>query len=224
MKFLGFYPDSVAARARAARTPPRLLTLWQSLGLGAGGFCLIIVIVMGIVAAADNPLKKHLGDKWAYTIYALVFIGMAGGLFRKLIIPPAPLLRVYVLFAAALFLYAAAWMAAYRPFRNVLGEWLGSLAGGMGLGLVFATAFDAPKQALRIILVLCITSATGYFGVKCLYQFVPGIVGAFVCGAAYGLVMGTGLGCALYVCQEPARQRLKTLPPSGATASVARSS
>ena len=215
MKFLGFYPESIAARARAAAAPPRLLTLGQSLGLGAGGFCLIIMIVIGILAAADQPLKKHLGDKGAHAVYALLFILMAGGLFRKLIIPPAPVLRVYVLFAATFFLYAAAWMATYSPFRNIFGEWLGALAGGTGSGLVLATAFDAPKQALRIILVLCITSATGYFGVKWLYPFIPGIVGAFVCGATYGLVMGTGLGCALYACQEPARERLKTVPASG---------
>jgi len=114
------------------------------------------------------------------------------------------------LFAAAFFLYDAAWIAAYRPFRNVLGEWLGSLAGGTGLGLVLATVFDAPKQAVKVILVLCVTSSAGYFGGKFLHQYGPGIVGALVWGAAYGLGLGTGLGYALYACQEPARKRLKT--------------
>jgi hypothetical protein len=218
MKFLGFYPQTVAARVRATAAPPRLPTLGQSLGFGAGGFGLVIVIVMAIAAVTDNLLKKYLGDKGGYAFNALLFILMAGGVFRRLVIAPAPAFRVYVLFAAAFFLYAAAWTAAYRPFRNVLGEWLGSLAGGMGLGLVFATVFDAPKQAVKVILVLCITSAAGYFGVKSLYQYIPGVVGALVCGAAYGSVLGAGLGYALYACQEPARQRLKTLSTSGATA------
>jgi len=222
MKFLGFYPETVAARVRAAAAPPRLLTLGQSLGFGAVSFCLIIVLVMGIAAMTDNFLKKYLGDKGSYAFSALLFILMAGGVFRRLVIAPAPLFRVYILFAAAFFLYAAAWTAAYRPFRNVLGEWLGSLAGGMGLGLMIATVFDAPKQAVRIILVLCITSAAGYFGVKWLYPYIPGIVGALVCGAAYGLVVGAGLGYALYACQEPARQQLKTLSASGASAAASR--
>ena len=216
MKFLGFYPETVAARVRAAAAPPRLLTLGRSLGIGAGGFCLIIVIVMAMAAVTENFLKKYLGDKGSYALNALLFILMAGGVFRRLVIAPAPAFRVYVLFAAAFFLYVAAWTAAYRPFRNVLGEWLGSLAGGTGLGLVLATVFDAPKQAVKVILVLCITSSAGYFGVKFLYQHNPGIVGALVCGAAYGLGLGTGLGYALYACQEPARQRLKTIDQSKA--------
>src|SRR6266516_1067449 len=222
MKFLGFYPESVAARVRAAAAPPRLLTLGQSIGFGAGGFCLVIVILMAIAAVTDHLLKKYLGDKGGYAFNALLFILMAGGVFRRLVIAPAPVLRVYVLFAAAFLLYVAALTAAYRPFRNVLGEWLGSLAGGTGLGLVFATIFDAPKQAIKAILVLCVMSSAGYFGGKFLHQYIPGVVGALVWGAAYGLGMGTGLGYALYACQEPARQRLKTLSASGATASSSR--
>ena len=223
MKFLGFYPETVAARVRANAAPPRLLTLGQSLGFGAGGFCLAIVIVMAIAAVTNNFLKKYLVDKWVYGFDALLFILLAGGVFRRLVIAPAPVFRVYVLFAAAFFLYDVAWMTAHHPFRNnVLGEWLGSLAGGTGLGLVLATVFDAPRQAVKVILVLCVASSAGYFGGKFLYPYLSGIVGALVWGAAYGLGLGTGLGYALYACQEPARQRLKTLSASGPKASVPR--
>src|SRR5439155_20401236 len=114
MKFLGFYPETVAARVRAAAAPPRLLTLGQSIGFGAGGFCLVIVIVMGLAAVTDDLLKKHLSDKGAYALDVLLLILMAGGVFRRLIIAPAPVFRVYVLFAAAFFLYDAAWTAAFR--------------------------------------------------------------------------------------------------------------
>ena len=222
MKFLGFYPETVAARVRAHAAPPRLLTLSQSLSFGAGGFCLVIVIVMVLAAVTDNVLKKYLGDKWFYGFNALLFVLLAGGVFRRLVIAPAPAFRVYVLFAAGFFLYDAAWMAAYHPFRNLLGEWLGSLAGGTGLGLALATVFDAPKQAVRVILVLCITSAAGYFGGKFLRPYLPGILGALAWGAAYGMGLGAGLGYALYACQEPARQRLKSLSASGAKASASR--
>jgi hypothetical protein len=224
MKFLGFYPDTVATRARAAAAPPRLLTLGQSLRFGAVGFCVVIMVVMGIAALTDTLLKKHVGDKWTYAFNASLLILMAGGVFRRLIIAPAPVFRVYVLFAAAFVLYDAAWTAAYRPFRNVMGEWLGSLAGGMGLGLAFATIFDAPKQAVRVIVVLCITSAAGYFGGKFLQPHLPGLVGALVFGAAYGLGLGAGVGYALYTCQEPARQRLKTVSGSSPKSSISRPS
>src|SRR5688572_30248264 len=105
MKFLGFYPETVAARVRAHAAPPRLLTLGQSLGFGAGGFCLVIVMVMAAAAVTDNFLKKYVGDKWVYGFNALLFILLAGGVFRRLVIAPAPVFRVYILFAAGFFLY-----------------------------------------------------------------------------------------------------------------------
>ena len=58
MKFLGFYPETVAARVRAAAAPPRLLTLGQSLGFGAGGFCLVIVIVMAVTTCVNALLRR----------------------------------------------------------------------------------------------------------------------------------------------------------------------
>jgi hypothetical protein len=222
MKFLGFYPDTVAARVRANTAPPRLLTLGQSLGCGALGFCLVIVIVMAIASVTDSFLKKHLGGKGGYAVNALLFILMAGAVFRRLVIGPAPAFRLYFLFAAAFLLYDTAWTAAYRPFRNLLGEWLGSLAGGTGLGLALATVFDAPKQAVKVILTLCVTPSAGYFAGKFLHQYIPGVPGALVWGAAYGLGLGTGLGYALYACQEPTRQRLKAFSTRAATASSPR--
>src|SRR6185503_8283291 len=114
--------------------------------------------------------------KWVYAFNALLFILLAGGVFRRLVIAPAPVFRVYILFAAGFLLYDAAWIAAYRPFRNGLGEWLGSLAGGTGLALALATVFDAPKQTVRVILVLCVASATGYFGGKFLQPHIVHII------------------------------------------------
>jgi len=222
MKFLGFYPESVAARARAAGVPARTLTLTQSLGLGAGGFCVVSVLVITVAAFADNTLRNYLGRTGAYLVYDLMIVLMAGAVFRRLIIAPHPAFRAYVLFTAAFFLYYVTWATAFHPFQNLLAEWLGSLAGGIGLGLVFATVFDAPKQALRAILILCVGSAAGYFGGRFLRQYFPGIAGALVWGAVYGLGMGTGLGYALYACQEPARQRLKRLSDSRAMAPLSR--
>ena len=90
MKILGFYPETVEARVRTAAAPPRLLTLAQSVGFGAGAFCLVIVIVMAIAAVSDSLLKKYLGDKGGYAFNALLFILMAGVVFRRLVIAPVP--------------------------------------------------------------------------------------------------------------------------------------
>src|SRR6266699_909965 len=124
MKFLGFYPDTVVARVRANPAPLRLPTLGQSLGVGAGGFGLVIMIVMAIAAVTDNLLKKYLGDKGGYAFNALLFILMAGGVFRRLLIAPAPVLRVYVLFAAAFLL---TWRRGQRPIDRFGTCWASGL-------------------------------------------------------------------------------------------------
>jgi len=196
--------------------------LGQSLVLGAGGFCVVSVLVIAVAVFADNSLRNFFGPTGSYVVYDLMILLMAGPVFRRLIIEPHSAFRAYVLFAAAFFLYHVTWATAFRPFQNLLGEWLGSLAGGIGLGLGLATVFDAPKQALRSILILCVGSAAGYFGGRLLRQYFPGIAGALVWGAVYGLGMGTGLGYALHACQEPARQRLKAISASPSTSTLSR--
>src|SRR2546428_13685113 len=89
MKFLGFYPDTVVARVRANPAPLRLPTLGQSLGVGAGGFGLVIMIVMAIAAVTDNPLKKYPGDKRGFAFYSVLFIPPARGGFPPFVTWPA---------------------------------------------------------------------------------------------------------------------------------------
>ena len=88
MKFLGFYPETVAARVQAAAVPPRVPTLARSLGVGAGGFCLIAVAVFSIIAGTDAWLRRHWGELASYAVYSSLFVLLAPSLFRRLLIPP----------------------------------------------------------------------------------------------------------------------------------------
>ncbi len=217
MKFLGFYPETAAARIRAATTPPRVPSLRQSLSVGGGGFCLIGVVVFAIVAVSDNWLKHRLGEIGSYAVYSLLFIFLAAGLFRRLVVQPAPVFRFYVLFAAAFMLYSAGWTTGYSLLRSWLGEWFGSLLAATALGLTLAAAFDAPKQAFKVIVFLFLALSAGYFPGEFIHHALPGNAGWLLWGAAYGLGLGIGLGYSLYACQEPLRERLKTAAPAGAT-------
>jgi len=85
----------------------------------------------------------------------------------------------------------------------------------VALGLTLGTAFDAPRQTVKIIVVLFAARSAGYFAGEFLQHAVPGIVGRVLWGAAYGVGLGAGLGYALYACQEPVRQRLKSMAPAG---------
>jgi hypothetical protein len=216
MKFLGFYPDSVAARVCAAAVPPRVPTFGQSLRIGALGFCVIAVMVFLFIARTDSWLKLHLGEAGSYAVYALLFILLAGGLFRQLAIKPAPLFRFYILFAVAFLLYSTAWTTVWFALRTKPGEWLASLAATTALGLTLATAFDAPRQVFNVIVVLFVTRSAGYFGGELLHGAIPGLAGWLLWGAAYGLGLGAGLGYTLHACQAPARERLKLIKPAPA--------
>ena len=220
MKFLGFYPETVAARAQAAAVPARVPTLARSVAVGAVGFGAVGVAVFSFITAADNWLKHRVGEIGSYTVYAMLFILPAAGLFRQLLIRPAPLFRFYILFAAAFILYSIAWTTAWVTLRSKPGEWLASLLATTALGLTLATAFDAPRQTVRVIAVLFAARSAGYFAGEVLHGAIPGTAGWLLWGAAYGLGLGAGLGYALYACQEPARERLKTNQPPAAPTTV----
>ena len=210
MKFLGFYPETAVARIRAASPSPRVPTLLESLGTGAGGFCAVSVVVFAGGALTEEWLRRRVGEAGSYAVYALAFIFLAGGLFRRLVIKPAPWIRFYIVFALAFLLYSAGWATDWVFLRNKPGEWLGSLIGTMALGLTLGAAFDAPKQTLKIIGALFLTRSAGYFLGELLQHAIPGFAGRLLWGATYGLGLGTGIGYSLYACQEPLRARLRT--------------
>jgi hypothetical protein len=215
MKFLGFYPETAAARIRAAAVRPRVPTLADSLGLGVPGFCLICTVVFAATALSEKWLKEAVGEGGSYVLWAFLIILPAGGLFSRLIIQPAPLVRFYLLFAGAFVLYSVAWTTGYFLLRNQAGAWFGSLLATTALGLTLGTAFDAPRQTVKVIMVLFVTRSAGYFGGEFLQHALPGIMGRVLSGAAYGLGLGAGLSYTLYACQQPVRELLKTMTLTG---------
>jgi len=199
------------ARVRASPRPTRVRSLAGSLGIGAGGFCLVGAVVSVAKTAAHERLQNQVGEIAANACWAALFILLGGGLLSRLVIGPGRLLRFYILFAMAFLLYGTAWTAAFLPLRNRLGDWLGSLLGTAMLGLTFATGFDAPRQAVKVIVVLFLTRSAGYLGAEFLHGLAPGMAGSLLWGLPFGLGLGAGLGYALHACQEPVRARLKTI-------------
>jgi hypothetical protein len=127
------------------------------------------------------------------------------------VIGPGRLARFYLLFSVAFVSYAACWVVAYLTLRGLRGELLGSVAGTFLMALVLAGAFGAKKALLRLIPALVMANLAGYFlGRLLFYGAIGGNLGMILYGASYGLGFGAGLGYALFLVQEPIRQRLST--------------
>jgi hypothetical protein len=216
MKILGFYPDTIAARVRESPMTPQIPTLRQSLGVGAIGFGVIGAAMAAMVALGGERLQQRLGPATIDAVRAALFILLGGAVLSRLVIGPGRVLRFYIVFAVALCLHAAAWTLAYFQMHNDLGNWLGLFFGAVILGLTLATAFDAPRQLIRTVLVLFITRAAGFFGARFLHDLLPGSAGALMSSVLIAVGLGTGLGYALYACQEPVRRRLAPIGPAAA--------
>jgi len=122
-----------------------------------------------------------------YGFNALLFVLLAGGFSPAVGDCPGASFPGVRLFAAGFLPLCRRGWRPYHPFRNLLGEWLDRWR-WHGLGLALATVFDAPKQAVRVILVLCITSRGRLISaVNFCARTSPGILGALAWGAAYGM-------------------------------------
>lgn len=211
MNVFGFSPDQVAARVREAGGDWRPLGLGQSIGFGAASFCLASLLVFATVAFGERWMYRNLGMAGAYACWTLLFILTGGGVLSRLVIGPGRLARFYVLFSVAFLVYAVGWVGAYFTMPNGIGEWLGSLAGTLLMGLVLSSAFGALRSALKLIAVLFIANSIGYFLGDFLNNTLRGKLGMLSWGTAFGLGLGAGLGAALYFAQAPVRERIETL-------------
>lgn len=210
MNFFGFTPDQVAARIRSAGGDSQPLMLSQSVLFGAIGFCLASLLVFATVAFGERWMYRQLGLTGAYICWTLLFIGAGGGVLSRLVIGPGRLARFYVLFSVAFLAYAAGWVAAYFTMQNRAGEWLGSIAGSVLMGILLAWAFGALRNAPKIIAALFVGNSAGYFLGDFLNNTLRGKTGMLLWGVAYGLGLGAGLGAALYFAQAPVRERLNS--------------
>jgi len=186
-------------------------TLGESLLFASLGFLGASLLVYGTVAFAGRWMYGNLGDGLAYVVWAALFILAGGAALSRLVIGPGRLMRFYLLFSLAFFLYAAGWVAAYFPLRDARGEWLGSLIGTLLIAVVIAWGFGAWNRLLKMWLVLFVSHSAGYFLGSLLYSTIGDKTGMMLWGASYGWLFGIGLGYAIYAAQRETRIALTEL-------------
>jgi hypothetical protein len=220
MKFPGLDSKSVVARVRASSLPTPVPSFTSSIAFGSVGFGMVSVAAFAVWSQWGYWLSAHVGELGLYAACALVLIGGGSAVFSRLIIGPDRLRRFCGLFALGFFLYAGVWTGSFFSLRGKSGEWLGALLGPAILGMTFANAFGAPSAVRKVVVVLVVSHAAGYFAGGFLYHAFPGTTGKLLWGAAYGLGFGGGIGYTLHTCQEPAREALRIiLPPDNAGSS-----
>ncbi|HZG51341.1 MAG TPA: hypothetical protein VEZ40_04320 [Pyrinomonadaceae bacterium] len=109
--------------------------------------------------------------------------------------------RFYLLFGVAFLAYAAGWVGAYYVLRGATGEWVGSLAGSLLMGLALAAGFGVVRSALNLSAMLFVANSVGYFLGSTLNDAVGGRPGMLLWGVVYGLCLGAGLGAVLHFAQ-----------------------
>lgn len=185
------------SRDAVAAVPP----LKRSLLVGALGFGLASLCVFATVAFAERWMYTRLGLYGAYAAWTALFILLGGGALGSLVVGRWRLPRFYMLFGLAFFAYAVGWTAAYFILRGAAGEWVGSIAGSLLMGTVFAAGFGVARSALNLSAVLFVANSVGYFVGSALNDYVGGRAGMLLWGAAYGLCLGAGLGAVLHFAQ-----------------------
>ncbi|MGH9942018.1 MAG: hypothetical protein ACRD9R_06630 [Pyrinomonadaceae bacterium] len=188
---------SSATRSNAAVVP----SLRRSILTGGLGFCLTSVCVFATVAFAERWMYARLGLAGAYLVWTALFILLGGGVFNALVVGPRRGARFYLLFGLAFFAYAAGWVGAYFTLRGTAGEWTGSLAGSVLMGVVLAAGFGVLRSALVCSAILFVANSVGYFIGAALNDFVSGQMGMLLWGISYGLCLGAGLGAVLHFAQ-----------------------
>ncbi len=177
------------------------LSLARYLVTGAAGFCLASLCVFATVAFAERWMYNTLGLAGAYIVWTLLFILLGGGVLSPLLVGRRPG-WFYVLFSLAFLAYAIGWTGAYFTLRGAAGEWAGSFAGSVLMGLVFAVGFKTLPAAPSLCALLFVANSIGYFSGSALNDSVGGKTGMLLWGAAFGLALGAGLGASLYIAQS----------------------
>ena len=205
MSWFELDPASLAVRMKSGPSEPAP-TLASHALRGMTGFTIVSVAGFAPWALGGKWFHQTVGEVGMYIACAVVFIGLSGPLLHKLIFGGG-LTRFYKLFGIAFTLYAVAWIAGWMKLRGHIGGLVGLFAGTALMGLVLAIAFDALGAAIRVILVLFVLNAAGYFAGGVVEGWVAHshmTVAMLLWGVCYGLGFGAGLGMAFYFCQEKA--------------------
>jgi hypothetical protein len=206
MNPFGLAPEHIALDTSGAVKTP---SLNQSLLFGGIGFCAASLLVFTTVAFAERWMYQHMGLSGAYATWTMLFIFLGGAVFIPLLVVRGHWWRFYILFSIAFLFYAIGWIGAYFTLRGKAGEWLGSLAGSVLMGLILAIGFNALRTSAKLIAILFVSNSVGYFLGDALNNAIGGKSGMLLWGVAFGLFLGAGLGTALYFAQAPLRERLQ---------------
>jgi hypothetical protein len=174
--------------------------LTGSVGFGAASLC-----VFATVAFAEGWMYRNLGLLGAYVAWTVFFILLGGGVLGPLVVRRWQMPKFYLLFAIAFFAYAVGWMAAYFVLRGVVGEWIGSLAGSVLMGLVLAAGFGVFRSATKLSAILFVANSLGYFLGSAVNDYLEGKAGMLLWGLLYGVFLGAGLGAVLHFAQAEER-------------------
>ncbi len=176
------------------------------------GFGLVCLVVFATVAFGQRWMYQHLGLAGAYSVWALLFVGLGGWALNPLAEGFTTRLTFFLTFGVAFLTYAVCWISAYFSLGGRIGEWVGSLAGSVAFGLVLTVAHRVWSRCARIALTLFLCHSVGYFVGEAVHHWVTGVRGMILWGLCYGLGFGLGLGYALYQAQRryPSGARLTT--------------
>jgi hypothetical protein len=177
-------------------------SLTRSIATGAIGFCLVSLCVFATVAFAERWMYQNLGLLGSYLAWIVLFIVLSGAVLGSLVVGRWRLPRFYLLWAAAFFAYAAAWMIAYFVLRRTAGEVVGSLVGSVLMALVLATGFGSLRSTVKLSAVLFVSNFLGYFLGAALFDSIAEPTGMLLFGVVYGLFFGAGIGAALQLAQR----------------------
>jgi hypothetical protein len=147
-------------------------------------------------------MYTNLGLTGAYIAWTALFILLGGAVLGSLVVGRWRNPRFFLIFGIAFFVYAAGWVAAYFTLRSAAGEWSGSLVGSILMAVVFAVAFRAFRQILKLSLLLFVTNSLGYFLGSALNEFLHGRSGMLAWGIVYGFFVGAGIGAVLHFVQQ----------------------
>ena len=219
----GLDPESIFNRVKASNQPARVPTLRESVLRGALGFTLVSLGGFAPWVLAGRWFYRNVGEAGLYTACAIVFIGLSGWLLHGLIIGPGAVVRFYQLFSLAFVTYAVLWTAGWMTLGGVTGGLVGLLAGTAAMGVILACGFAAWNVSPKVIVILFVTNAAGYFIGEWAYNAVSALPGGWdrrtrgmlarsAWGLFYGIGFGAGIGFAFHACQARVRKRLATQP------------